>query len=150
MVTKGRSEKELWKALESLDDDLFDPKVPEAVLDEELKSMGVDPAALAKRSAEFVANLKEEERLSWQARARARRAELQARASRAVSKVPVDMNRRAILARLDELRATDPNMGTAIKIAARKRKPEESTDEELRALLEEMEALQAIEDDETE
>jgi hypothetical protein len=60
------------------------------------------------------------------------------------------MNRGAILARLDELRATDPNVGAAIKMAARKRKPEQSTDEELRALLVEMEALQSIEEDEAE
>lgn len=150
MATKGKSEKELWKALEGLDDDLLDPGLPETVLDEELKAMGLDPTALAKRGAEFVTRVKEEERLSWQARARTRRAELQAQASRVVSEIPANMDRRAILARLDELRATDPNVGTTIKMAARKRKPEESTDEELRALLEEMEALRSIEGNEAE
>lgn len=54
------------------------------------------------------------------------------------------MDRKAILGRLDELRANDSNVGTAIRMAARKRKPEESTDEELRALLDEMETLRAL------
>lgn len=150
MAAKDRSEKELWKTLDSLDDDLLNPGLPEAVLDEELKEMGMDPLSLAKRGAEFVAKLKEEERLSWQARARVRRAELQARASRAAPPVPANMNRGAVLARLDELRTADPNVGAAIKMAARKRKPEQSTDEELRALLEEMEALRSIEEDKAE
>jgi transposase InsO family protein len=43
------------------------------------------------------------------------------------------------------LRATDPNVGAAIRMAARKRRPEESSDEELRQLLEQMEALRSIE-----
>lgn len=150
MATKGKTDKELWMALEDLDDDLLDFDLPEALVDEELKAMGVDPSALAKRGSEFVAKATEDERLSWQARAQVRRAQLHARASKAATRVPAGMNRKAMLARLEELRATDPNLGTAIKMAARKRKPEESTDDELRALLEEMEALRAIEGNEPE
>lgn len=145
MATKGKTEKELWSALEGLDDDLLDLHLPEAVLDEELKAMGIDPSLLAKRGREFVTKAKEEERLSWQKRAQERRSQLQARASKAAEIRPAAMDRRAILARLDELRATDPNVGTAIRMAARKRRPEESTDDELKALLDEMEALRAIE-----
>jgi hypothetical protein len=145
MATKGKTEKELWTALEELDDDLLDLNVPEVLLDEELTALGVDPAALAKRANEFIAKAREDERLSWQARAQERRAELEARVSKAGTKVPADMDRTAMLARLDQLRASHPNVGSAIKMAARKRKPEESTDDELRNLLEEMEALRAIE-----
>lgn len=145
MATKGKTEKELWQALEGLDDDLLDLDLPEAVVDGELKALGVDPAALAKRGQEFVAVVKDEERLSWQVRAKESRARLEALAAESRAKVPADMGRQAMLLRLDELRRTDPTVGTAIKMAARKRKPEESTDDELRALLEEMEALRAIE-----
>lgn len=145
MATKGKTEKELWQALEGLDADLLDPGLPESVVDDELKALGVDPLALAKRASEFVAVVKEEERLSWQERAHQSRAQLEALAAGSKANVPSDMGRQAMLLRLDELRKTDPNVGTAIKMAARKRKPEESTDDELRALLEEMEALRAIE-----
>lgn len=145
MATKGKTEKELWQALEGLDADLLDPGLPESVVDDELKALGVDPLALAKRASEFVAVVKEEERLSWLERAQQNRARLEALAAGSKANVPSDMGRQAMLLRLDELRKTDPNVGTAIKMAARKRKPEESTDDELRALLEEMEALRAIE-----
>ncbi len=145
MATKGKTEKELWQALEGLDADLLDPELPESAVDDELKALGIDPLALAKRASEFVAVVKEEERLSWQERAQQSRARLEALAAGSKANVPSDMGRQAMLLRLDELRKTDPNVGTAIKMAARKRKPEESTDDELRALLEEMEALRAIE-----
>jgi hypothetical protein len=145
MATKGKTDKELWSALEGLDDDLLDLDLPEAIVNEELNAIGVDPASLAKRASEFVAKAMVDERLSWQAEAQKRRAQLQGLAARARSRVPAEMDREAMLARLDELRAADPNVGTAIQMAARKRKPEESTVEELRALLEEMEALREIE-----
>lgn len=134
--------------LESLDDDLLD--VDLSAIDDELKALGVDPGALAKRASEFVAKAKDEERLAWQDRARERRAQLEARASKAATRVPANMDRAATLARLDELRVRDAAVGSAITMAARKRKPEESTDEELKALLEEMEALRAIQDGEPE
>ncbi len=143
MAKKGKTKEELWVALEGLDDDLLDMDLPEAILDEELGAAGIVPSALAEKGNEFVNRVKEEERLSWQTRARLRRTQLEARASRA--SVPLDMDRQAMLARLEEVRATHPDVGTTIKMAARKRRPEESTDDELRALLEEMEALRAIE-----
>lgn len=145
MATKGKTETELWQALEGLDADLLDPGLPESIVDDELKALGVDPQALARRASEFVTVVKEAERLSWQERAQQSRARLEALAAGSKANVPSDMGRQAMLLRLDELRKTDPNVGTAIKMAARKRKPEESTDDELRALLEEMEALRAIE-----
>jgi hypothetical protein len=148
MVKTGKTDKELWQALDRLDDDLLAPDLPEAILDEELRAMKVDPAALAKRGIDFVAKLKEEERLTWQVRARERLARLEASASKVI--VPPDLDKDAVIARLEQLRATDPKIGTAIKMAARKRKPEESSVEELRALLEEMEALRSIEGDDPE
>jgi hypothetical protein len=145
MAAKSKADKELWRALEGLDDDLLNPDLPEAAVDEELRGLGLDPAALAEQGRRFVVQAREGERLAWQTQARERQAQLQALAARAGASVPAGMGRRALLARLDELRAADPAVGTAIKMAARKRKPEESTDDELRVLLEEMEALRALE-----
>lgn len=145
MATNGNSDEKLWRALVGLDDDLLDPALPEAIVDEELRAMGVDPARLAKRGSAFVAKAKEAERLSWQTHARDRRTKLQERAAKAAASASTDLDRMGILARLNDLRDADPNVGTAIRMAARKRKPEESTDDELRALLAEMEALRAIE-----
>lgn len=147
MATKGKTDSELWTALEGFDDDLLGIEISEDAIDEQLTSLGVDPSGLAKRGTAFVAQVKEQERLSWQVHARARKAELQQRASGFGKNVPKDMSRGAILARLEELRTATPELGTAIRMAARKRKPEESSDDELRTLLEEMEALRAIEKD---
>jgi hypothetical protein len=145
MATKGKTEKELWAALGHLDDDLLNPDLPEVAVDDELKALGIEPDALSRRGAALATNVKEQERLSWQARAQEGRSHLEAAAAEAKVRVPSTMNRQDILARLDDLRTRDSKIGTAIKMAARKRKSEESTDEELRALLEEMEALRAIE-----
>jgi hypothetical protein len=145
MATKGKTDSELWAALEGLDDDLLDVGVSEQAIDDQLKSLGVDPSALGRRGAEFVTQAKDQERLAWQGEARARQAELRRRASGFKTEVPRGMTREAVLARLEELRTATPELGTAIRMAARKRKPEESSDDELRTLLEEMEALRAIE-----
>jgi hypothetical protein len=148
MSSKGKPDRELWVALQALDNDILDPEFPTALVEEELKGLGIDPAALAKRGRDFVSKVTEEERLSWQAHARAQRAELEARASKAVL-VPPDLSRTAILARLEELRSADSTVGVAIRMAARKRKPEQSSDEELRSLLAEMEALRSMEGNES-
>lgn len=144
MGTKSKTENELWLALQTLDDDLLNTDLPEAVVDAELKALGVDPVALAKRASVFVLQVKEQERLSWQTRAREQKDRLEVLASQSVSSLPALMSRQQVLDRLDELRQADVDVGPAIKMAARKRKPEQSTDEELRVLLEEMEALRSI------
>lgn len=145
MPTKGKTDKELWQALEGLDDDLLDPRMPDAMVEEELRQLGIDPNALARRTLDTVARTKKEERLSWQTRARERRGILEGRTAKTT--VPETMDRGAMLARLNELRSSNSRIGSAITVAARKRKPEQSSDEELRALLEDMETLRAIEDD---
>ena len=150
MAANCRTEEDLWDTLRGLDDDLLDVSLPESAVDAELKALGIDPVALATKGSEFVARAKEEERLSWQARAREERATLQRLAANSTTRVLPNTPRKEILARLEALRMNDANVGPAIKMAARKRKPEESTDEELRALLEEMEALRSIEDNDEE
>ena len=143
MPQKAKSDVELWKALDALDDDLLDLRVSESIVDEQLKTLEIDPTELAKRALEFVTAVKERERLSWQRRAEQRRAELEKRT--ATTTLPRGMSRQELMDRLEELRSAGSRVGTAIRIAARKRKPEESSDDELRLLIEEMEALRAIE-----
>ncbi len=140
---KQQGDKALWEALENLDDDLLDPNMPDAEVDATLRDMGVDPKALAAGGRQLGRALGDKKRLAWQDAARTKQKALR----RIAASAPVvgEMNREEMLARLDELRAEDPVLGTAIKAAARKRKPEESTDEDLRSLLEDMEALRAIE-----
>lgn len=148
MASKGATDNELWRALASLDDDLLDPNLPETAVDANLAALGVDAEGLAKRGLAFITTLHEEQRLSWQVSAKKRQTEMERRAARV--DVSPEMDRASLLSRIEELRATDPQVGTAIQMAARKRKPEESTDEELRVLLQEMETLRALEKDETE
>ena len=147
MASKAKTDTKLWEALSCLDDDLLNPSVPDAAIDDELEALGIDAKGLAERSAASVERLLEKRRLSWQTTASQRRAKMERRA--AGVEVSARMDRASILARLDELRAADARLGTAIKMAARKRKPEESTDDELRALLREMEVLRALEEDDT-
>ena len=134
----------LWHALaDGLDDDLLDPAMPEAEVARELEALGLDPAALAAEGEAFTKRLDREGRLRWQEEARQK----QERMQRLVEGVPpVELvSREALLARLAELRAAHPTVGTAIVAAARKRPPEASGLADLRALVEDMEALRAIE-----
>jgi hypothetical protein len=141
--SEADADKALWAALERLDDDLLDPNMPEEEIAEDLRQMGLNPEALAEKGRQLGHAMTEKRRLAWQDQARAKQRGLQQRADLA-SKIG-DMSRQQMLARLDELRAVDPQVGTAIRAAARKRRPEESSDEDLRSLLEDMEALRAIE-----
>ncbi len=154
MKPKDRTDHELWQALENLDDPL-DARTPSASVDALLRKDGIDPEALADEGARFVAALAQKKaRPAWQEAAQ-RKKEAFARLVR-----PSDagnpstsgwagellkLSRDAILSRLDALR-TDPRFGTQIATAFHKRKPEESSDEELRALLEDMEDLRALGD----
>lgn len=145
MARADKTDTSLWQTLCGLDDDLLDPRCPEAVIDAELDALGVDAEGFAKRTAEYAARLQEKRRLSWQVAARQKQAEMLRRVARV--HVTAQRDRASILARLEELRSADRGLGMAIRMAARKRKPEESTDDELRALLNEMEALRALETD---
>lgn len=142
---KSDGDKLLWAALERLDDDLLDPDMPDEEVEVDLLQMGLNPKTLAQKGRQLGRALSEKKRLAWQDAARAKQRSLQQRADLAPQ--IGDMSRQQMLARLDELRAEDPAVGTAIKAAARKRKPEESSDQDLRSLLEDMEALRAIEKD---
>ncbi|MEZ4447550.1 MAG: hypothetical protein R3B72_51210 [Polyangiaceae bacterium] len=148
MAAEPNSDKDLWLVLDGLDDDLLDPDMPAEQVAAQLTALGLDPQALAAAGRQLAAEIAEGERLAWREKAEKRRDEMRRKAG--TVQVAAQLDRSALLARLNELRASDPKLGTAIKAAARKRKPEESTDEDLRLLLEDMEALRAIEKDDQE
>ena len=146
MVGKPRSDGKTWEALQGLDDDLLDPAMPEELVEAELRAVGIESASLADAAKRLAAVAEEAGRLAWKARAAKRRAELTARLPATTGKVA--LTRAEMLERLAALRAASGDTGGgAIRLAARKRKAEESTDEELWALLQEMEALRALEGD---
>jgi hypothetical protein len=144
MPPKDRTDAELWAALEALGDDPLDPAMPRELLDQTLRGGGVDPDALRKRGAELVAKLREEHRLSWQAEARRRRDAMGHRATKMT--VPPGTPRAEMLGRLNDLRS-NPKFGAPVMTAFHKRKPEESSDEDLRMLLEDIEELRALQTD---
>ena len=59
--------------------------------------------------------------------------------------IPTGMPRTEVLSRLNDLRR-NPKFGAPIMTAFHKRKPEESSDEDLRMLLEDIEELRALQE----
>lgn len=60
MHSKGKTDTELWGALTVLDDDLLDPDLPEAIVEDEIRKLGLDPQILAKTGTELVPRLREQ------------------------------------------------------------------------------------------
>lgn len=145
-MSKERTDAELWKALLRIDDPL-DERVSSASVDEQLRAAGLDPDAIAKEGGSYVMNLQEGERLSWQ-KAATRKKEAFDGLAQARTNIGA-MSQVEILARLNSLRS-DPRLGPQIMTAFRKRKPEESSVEELKALLEDVEALRSLASDDDE
>ena len=146
-MTIRRTNEDIWMAIEKIDDDLLDLQLPIAIVEDVVQQAGGDPGALVREGEAFVAKLKEERRLAWQVTAR-QRGETFAR-NLARKPVPATMSRADLIGRLNEARS-DSKFGAPVVIAFRKRSPESSSDEELRALLEDIESLRALEDNEDE
>ena len=137
---------------EALDDlervlagDMLDPATPIELVHAYLRSAGGNPEEIRNEAAEFVRVLLERRRLSWQEKARQRiskRAPLLARVTRFA-----EMTEAQLVQHFNRLRS-DPSLGPSVAGAFRKRRAEESTVEELRSFLQEIEALRAIEADE--
>jgi hypothetical protein len=129
---KKLSPSDLLDALRDMaeDDALLDEadriqKLSDAEVAADVKAQGGDPA--------------------WKAKARARLSNAR-RAMADVPKTPASMPRKEILARIDAARK-NPRLSSPVAAFFRKRKPEETSDEELRELLDELLLLEAVEDD---
>lgn len=141
-MNKGRTEREAWLALQQFDDDLLDMDCPPEEIEAILGAAGVDSSALGDRMVQHVAEVRERKRLAWQRSAAEKKARLEFRS--VVTAIPAGLTKAELLARLDELRGRNAKGAALVTLAAHKRKPEESTEDELRTLLEEMERALAL------
>jgi hypothetical protein len=141
MTTKSRTDEELWGAVQDLDRDLLDPTTPTEVLDSAAKGMGLDPSALRAEGRALATALLDEKRRAWMRAARQNIESLRARARSATDFNAMD--KQMLLVELERWR-THPTAGGEIRAAFRNRKPEESSEADLRSLLEEIERVAAM------
>ncbi|HEY2510076.1 MAG TPA: hypothetical protein VGI39_04445 [Polyangiaceae bacterium] len=138
-----RTPKEVWEAIrrqaEQDEIDRFLAKTPEEV-DAGLRAAGFDPVAVGREGAALAARLAgNRDRLAWQVEAAEALAREQASFD-ARPKVSTALSHAELLERLAVARK-DPRLAQPVQVMFRNRKPEEASDDELRALLEEIEAL---------
>jgi hypothetical protein len=141
--TRTRTPEETWDAIrrqaESEEIERF-LKKSSAEVDASLRASGHDPAAVRAEGEAFVKKLQaDRDRLAWQAEAAAGLAKEQARFEARVPKY-AGLPRRE----LDDLLAAarkSPRFAQPVAVMFRNRKPEEASDEEVRAILEEIDAL---------
>lgn len=139
MTKNSRTDEELWQAIQDIDRDLLDPATPSTVVDEALSDMGLDPATVRAKGRDLVHALLEKKRRAWMDAARLRRDALRARATTTVDYT--GMSKQLLLAELAQRQR-----GGEIRALFRNRKPEESSEEDLRSLLEEMDRVAAMHD----
>ncbi len=113
-------------------------------IEAELRRVGIDPVALASRSRDLVGE-KLDGRASWKTRAReqlsAARSKVQSSTRRYAA-----MTRDQLLAHLEALR-NHASLSAPVTAAFRKRDPTEASDDELRAILSDMDSLVSIASD---
>jgi hypothetical protein len=140
MSKKSLTEHELLDRLDaSLASDVLTEAYSQEEVAEAIKAAGGDPAKVGQRGAEMAKQLLKKRRLDWQRTAKERLAETQ-RAS-----VELDLtrlSRKELLEAFDEARR-DPSLSGLVG-AFHKRKPEQASEEELRALLSEIRTLGSI------
>jgi hypothetical protein len=114
-------------------------------LEADLARRGIDPARIAARARELAVSRRaagKSGEADWQTRARERLAAARAKIRRVAGDY-AELTRAQLLDRLEELR-NHPGLASPVVAAFRKRDPEESSDEELREMLADMESLVAI------
>jgi hypothetical protein len=139
--SKPKSVRQAWESL-TADAELDRIKhLSSAALDAEIRADGGDPAAIGGRGAALAKKLLGERGLDWKSRAKGRAAE----ATKRIGSWPsfAGLVRGELLARLETLR-TDARFSAPVVAAFRKRTAEEASDDELRAILEEVEVLRRL------
>jgi hypothetical protein len=143
---KTRTDEELLDVIEQAeaDADLAEiAAMTPAEVDAAIRAEGGDPDAIAARGLRLVEELMERrDRLQWQAKARGDMEAALAKMAQA-PKTP-KLPRAELLARLTAARS-DARFNAPIAAAFRKRTAEESTDDEIRRLLDEIEMLRILE-----
>ena len=138
MEPKERSDQELVDALdEGLDADVLAKDYPSTELDDELRQAGVDPTEIGKWGVGLVAELAKKRRLAWRVEAKKTREAMQATLAKrlGVGALP----RAELIARIEAARH-DPRLKGPVAMAARNLAAGTS-EEELRQILEDIEAL---------
>ncbi len=126
-----------------LDEDVLSDEYPDSEIAAELEEYGGNPDAIALRGAELAGELQAKSRLRWQETARAERNRLDGIVTASLQLEPSleDMSRDALIAELSQLRDS-PEL--PIAAAFRKRRPEESSEADLRELLKQARTLQRL------
>jgi hypothetical protein len=145
MNGKKRTHEDLLAAIEQAgaDDDLTEIEaMSPAALDASIRADGGDPEGIAARGLRLVEELTERrKRLAWQAKARGDMQSAFAKMAEA-PRTPA-LPRDELMKRINAARA-DARLHAPIAAAFRKRTAEESTDDELRRLLDEIEMLRML------
>jgi hypothetical protein len=145
MPKKPHSDDELLARLDaSLAEDVLTDVFTDADVAAALREAGGDPDAIGRRGAELAKELLERRRLAWQEAARRKRD----RASGLFLSGPdfSRLPRSEMLRQLEQARR-DPRIGKPVNMLYHKRKPEDVSDEELRQLLGEVDALCRLDED---
>ncbi len=141
MTKQSRTDEALWMAVQDLDRELLDPGVPTDVIDAAARSIGLDPHAVRAEGRALAAAAFERKRRGWMTAAREKIALLREKA-KATTKY-AEMGKQMLLEELERWRQ-HPAIGGEVRAAFRNRKPEESSEDDLRALLEEIERVAAM------
>jgi hypothetical protein len=141
---KKRSSAEILAAIDAIADDVLDPDYPKELLDEELREAGGDPEAIGKRGADLAAKLLVARREALRGEMIANVQPLADRLHAARAKpAPSRQEMRDRIRRAE----ADPRYAGQIAVAARGRRPDEPTDEELAALYATLVALGIVAED---
>lgn len=143
MTKPKRTPAETWKAIErqAEDDEIarFLAKSP-AEVDASLRAAGHDPAAVRAEGKALAAQLlADRDRLAWQVEAAEGLAREQARMDARTSR-HATLSRAELLAKIAVARR-DPRLVQRVAVMFRNRSEEEASEDELRAILQEIEAL---------
>lgn len=142
-MPKQRTEAGLVDAIEDLDQDVLAETYSPDDVDAELKVAGADPKEVGVWGADLVKTLKKRRRLAWQADAQRVRDALQQKL--AGRPIVAALPRAELIARIEAAKK-DPRLQGSLAMAARNLAGEVS-DEELRQLVEDIEALALLAED---
>jgi hypothetical protein len=147
MATKKRTPEETWDALrrqaEAEEIETFLALRSDEV-DANLRAKGYDPAQVRAEGEALAKKLRaDRERLAWQVEAAQGLAREQARFAARPARY-AGLSRGELLARIAAAR-TDPRFTQPVSVMFRNRKAEEASEDELRAVLEEIDALRSDE-----
>jgi hypothetical protein len=149
MATRKRSDAETWAAIENLqaEEDMAEIlAMSPAEVDADLRKAGMDPDQVRAEGLALVAKLRERHvRLGWQASATAKLEKVRAMAKAGEGRF-AGLSKNELR---DRIRAAenDPRFSGQVGAMFRKRSVEESSAEELAALLEELDLLAKLNDE---